>query len=334
MYFTEFWNWVELWIIALSIGSVIVFAYRYVMTDRLLKIFAKSGGNAYMKFQGVAYWNEILLYMIGLLVFWATLKFIKLLRFNKVMGLLGSTLRYASKSLVSFTLVFAIMFFAFVQCFYLIYNASLETFSNIVLTAEECLQMMVGKFNFGEIVQASPILGTFMFFIYMIVVFFILLTMFVTIINEAFAAVRDDIRKQSNEHEMVDFLVERFRQWTGIDTLVGGGSKGKRLAKLNNAKGLSHDPKVIEAQINNLPERLDRFLDCISQVYFQQDSLDSILTGHNGSGKKPVKDTNIQAALYGKNGSGKGYQGVNQNPNIFGVPGSNRDHQMPNVDHP
>ena len=174
------------------------------------------------------------------------MKFIKLLRFNKIMGLLGSTLRYASNSLLSFSLMFAILFFAFVQCFYLIYMATLETFSNVIFTAEECLQMMVGKFNFGEIVQASPILGTFMFFIYMVVVFFILLTMFVTIINEAFAAVRDDIHKQSNEHEMVEFVIGRFKQWTGINSLVAGFGRGKgKQDRLNNTKELSHDPRVI-----------------------------------------------------------------------------------------
>lgn len=64
-YFVQFWNWVELWIIAMSIGALVIFVYRYFMTDKLLKVFSKSGGNAYMKFQSVAYWNELMLYMIG-----------------------------------------------------------------------------------------------------------------------------------------------------------------------------------------------------------------------------------------------------------------------------
>jgi len=38
-----------------------------------------------------------------------------------------------------------------------------------------------------------------MFLLYMLVVFFILLAMFVTIINESFAAVCDDTSKQSND---------------------------------------------------------------------------------------------------------------------------------------
>jgi len=148
-YLTMFWSWVEIQVIVLSVVGTVIFVYRYVATLKLLNIFAKSGGNAYMKFQVVAYWNEVLLYMLGLLVFWSTIKFIKLLRFNKVMSLLGSTLKYASKSLLYFSIMFLIIFFSFMQFFYLTYNSLFKTFSTIVLTTEECLQMLVGKFDFN-----------------------------------------------------------------------------------------------------------------------------------------------------------------------------------------
>ena len=148
-YLTMFWSWVEIQVITLSIAGTVIYVYRYVATLKLLDIFAKSGGNAYMKFQEVAYWNEVLLYMLGLLVFWSTMKFIKLLRFNKVMSLLGSTLKYASTSLFYFSIMFLLLFFAFVHFFYLTYNSLFRTFSTLVLTTEECLQMLVGKFEFN-----------------------------------------------------------------------------------------------------------------------------------------------------------------------------------------
>jgi len=152
-YLTMFWSWVEIQVITLSIAGTVIFVYRYVATLKLLDIFSKSGGNAYMKFQVVAYWNEVLLYMLGLLVFWSTIKFIKLLRFNKVMSLLGSTLKYASTSLLYFSVMFFLLFFAFIQFFYMTYSSQFRTFSTIVLTIEECLQMLVGKFAFNVSTQ-------------------------------------------------------------------------------------------------------------------------------------------------------------------------------------
>jgi len=76
-----------------------------------------------------------------------------------------------------------------------------------------------------------------MFLLYMLVVFIILLAMFVTIVNEAFAAVCDDTSKQSNEYEMVDFMIARFKQWTGLPSLMSKlGKRNPADDELNNSK--------------------------------------------------------------------------------------------------
>jgi len=47
--------------------------------------------------------------------------------------------------------------------------------------------------------------------------------------------------------------------------------------------------------IDNFPDRMERFLNCISQVYFQQESFDAIVTGNDkATGKKLM-----QSAEYG-----------------------------------
>ena len=56
-----------------------------------------------MKFQFIGGLNETLTYIIGWLCFLSTLKFIKLLRFNKRMDMLGSTLRASGKNMAMFS---------------------------------------------------------------------------------------------------------------------------------------------------------------------------------------------------------------------------------------
>lgn len=63
-YFKEPWNWVELWIIALSLAALVIFFYRLIQTKALTKKFAETNGNAYIRFQYVAYWNELLIYLV------------------------------------------------------------------------------------------------------------------------------------------------------------------------------------------------------------------------------------------------------------------------------
>jgi len=73
----------------------------------------------------------------------------------------------------------------------------------------------------------------------MVVVFFMLLSMFITIINEAFAAVCDDVSKQSNEYEMVDFMISRFKHWTGLSGVM------RKLGKE------SSDDKLHDSEVSN-----------------------------------------------------------------------------------
>ena len=63
-YLQEPWTYVELIIISLSLGGVAIYIYRWLETKKLTKLFKETNGNAYMKFQYVGYWNEMLLYMV------------------------------------------------------------------------------------------------------------------------------------------------------------------------------------------------------------------------------------------------------------------------------
>ena len=227
-YFSEPWNWVELFIIALSIAAVVIYFYRWIMAEALTEIFARSGGNEYMNFRYVGYWNEVLLYLVGWLVFLATLKFIRLLRFNKRIGILASTLRYAAKSMFMFGIMFGIVFMAYAMFFYLIYFMELINFYSLISTVETLLQMLVGKFNFSAMQMSSPVLGPLFFFCYVVTVYYILVNMFLTILSEAFTVVRMNVSMQSNDFEMVDFIFNRFMQWTGLGGAAGakGGKVG------------------------------------------------------------------------------------------------------------
>jgi hypothetical protein len=59
---------------------------------------------------------------------------------------------------------------------------------------------------------------------------------------------------------------------------------------LNNAKLLPYSDPVAHnaALIDNFPERMDRFLNCISQVYFHHDTFDSVITGTDKTSGKSL----------------------------------------------
>ena len=135
-YFKQFWNLIEFSITAMSVTAVVIYFYRLISVNELTNYFEETKGNGYMKFQYVGYWSEIFQYIIGFLVFLATIKFLKLLRFNKKICLLASTLKESSNNLYHFSIIFNVMFFAFVQVFYLVYLRHLTTFKTFVRASE------------------------------------------------------------------------------------------------------------------------------------------------------------------------------------------------------
>ena len=143
----------------MSTTGIVIYFYRMFETNQLTEQFKESNGEDYIKFQYVAYWNEMFTYMLGWTVFFATLKFIKLLRFNKRMSLLASTLRNGAKNLLHFSIIFWIAFLSFTMLFFLMFMTIDIKYSTFVRSVVSLILMMMGKFDIYEMSMAEPVLS-------------------------------------------------------------------------------------------------------------------------------------------------------------------------------
>ena len=91
-YWNSYWSYVEWVIILTSASAVGMYFYKVYLTEEILKIFSKTFGNGYMKLQKVALIDEYYGYHLGLMIFAANLKVLKILSFNNKMSLLIFTL--------------------------------------------------------------------------------------------------------------------------------------------------------------------------------------------------------------------------------------------------
>ena len=64
-------------------------------------------------------------------------------------------------------------------------------------------------------------------------------------------------------------MMKRFRQWSGLQNLVGK-------QKANSQREELEQFAEYERQVQQFPERMDRFLDIISKAYFMTDNIDAI----------------------------------------------------------
>ena len=71
-------------------------------------------------------------------------------------------------------------------------------------------RIILGDFDFYAIEDANRILGPIFFVTYVFFVFFILLNMFLAIINDTYQQVKDDLATLGEANEMSSFLSERW----------------------------------------------------------------------------------------------------------------------------
>ena len=153
--------------------------------------------------------------MVGIVVFLATVQFLKLLQFNKKMSMPGDTITLASKDLKVFSFAFIIYFLAFTMFGFLLFGTTLYEFAGFVGAAESMFAFTLGSFDFEAMESSQKILGPIFFFLFIFIVYVGLMSIFLTIIADAFATVKEEVGSQTNDYEIVDFM------WKKIQGVIG-----------------------------------------------------------------------------------------------------------------
>merc|ERR1719510_2416442 len=164
--------------------------------------------------------------------------FFKYISFNKTMTQLASTLARCAGDVAGFGVMFFTVFFAFAQLGYLLFGTQVEDFSSFSNAIFTLLRTILGDFDFYALEKANRILGPIFFLSYVFFVFFVLLNMFLAIINDTYSEVKEEIAAQRNDFEIADY----FKR--GYNNMLGKVGKRSKLIdietalKLANADGL------------------------------------------------------------------------------------------------
>uniref|UniRef100_A0A1I8FY15 PLAT domain-containing protein n=1 Tax=Macrostomum lignano TaxID=282301 RepID=A0A1I8FY15_9PLAT len=213
-YFQDAFNVMDFVLLLVCCAEIGLFATR-IVAQKAVSYLLRTYPNKFVNFQWLILWQQMNQLFMGLIVFIFTIRFLRLLTFNRKMRMLGCVLQKAVKPLLHFGVVFGIMFFAFVQMGYLMFFCNVESFKTPIATVETLGVMTLNKFDFTTFIVGGGNLGMIFFFFYMLFVSFILINFFLTIILESFSAVKADWANVSNEYEIVDYAVSCIRSLFG-----------------------------------------------------------------------------------------------------------------------
>jgi hypothetical protein len=185
--------------------------YRINASSQVSEFFKKNSGYGYFKMQDIAFWNLVLNYSFAFCIAFGTLKFLKIFRFNAKISYLGLTLRNCAKELLGFGLMFILIWIAFVQLFHLFFQRTIFGFSTVLRSMVTGFQIMLGKFQLDSLIEADSTFGPIFYCFYNICIVFILLTMFISIINESFKIVRKSTKNKEYDYNLVNFIRNKFK---------------------------------------------------------------------------------------------------------------------------
>ncbi|KAK3737773.1 hypothetical protein QZH41_012212 [Actinostola sp. cb2023] len=214
LYFKDAWNYLEIAVLSFSIASVGFYFARLGMTKLTINNMKKTP-DSFVSFQYVAFLDEWVSATCSLAVFFSFLKFLRLLRFNRRMALLTQTLKQASKPLFYFFIYFSIIFLAYALFGFSIFSMSDKNYASFQRTIVTLFGMTLGEFDFHALMQANRIFGPLYFFSYVVLILFILMNVFLSIIVDTFNEVSRDVLKQGNDHEMLSFMIHSVKSNIG-----------------------------------------------------------------------------------------------------------------------
>ncbi|XP_015774864.1 PREDICTED: polycystin-2-like [Acropora digitifera] len=204
-YFKSFWNVLDIIVIFLGYVAIVFNLYRTVTVSDLLKGLL-ANNKQYANFDSLGFWQTQFNNMVAIAVFFAWIKVFKYISFNKTMTQLSATLNNCAKDVGGFAVMFFIIFLAYAQLGYLVFGTQVRDFSTFADAIFTLFRIILGDFDFHALEAANRVLGPIFFITYVFFVFFVLLNMFLAIINDTYAEVKSNIASQKSEFEIGDYF--------------------------------------------------------------------------------------------------------------------------------
>lgn len=210
-YFMQFWNLIEFSNIILSILVVIFYFWRSVLANSLSSRLPSKAPEIYINLQFTAMVDQFMTYAFALICFCVTLKFIKLLRFNKRISMLSITLKKAWFPLMMFGISYGVILLSCTIFSNLAFGRHLYGYRSLFSSFASVMSLLLGKFSYYQFENTNPTLGPAFFFGFNIFVNWIVMNMYISILNDVLSEVYADLNNRSNDLEVLSYMLGSFK---------------------------------------------------------------------------------------------------------------------------
>ncbi|MGH0125309.1 UNVERIFIED_CONTAM: hypothetical protein FKN15_022898 [Acipenser sinensis] len=184
-YFRSLLNLVDMSIILMSWTGMGLYISTLVLGDRLISEY-QGDRTRFVSFEQVVLVDSIYNYLIAFLVCLATVKLWHLLHLNPKLYLISSAIRRAWGELRLFLLIIVILIISYSITCNLLFGWSLSSYSTVSRSAITILCLLMGYFNYNEVLAVDHILAVVVIGSCIIFVVFIAVNLFVSVLLVSF----------------------------------------------------------------------------------------------------------------------------------------------------
>ncbi|XP_013391756.1 polycystic kidney disease protein 1-like 2 [Lingula anatina] len=212
-YFRQSWHYIVLGDLCLAFTSMVCFVLRTVYIIRAVEDVKNSGGH-FVGFDRVAIWDNAYTVTIAIDLFLATLQLFRPLTFNKHLAIVQSALNRAFIAVTTYMFIFGILLFSYAQALNLVSGQVISAFRTLPFAMLNLFGVMLGVLKYSHIMTAESFLARMFFTAFTMTMNFIILNMFISIINDGLTEVKGNEELQDYDEELAEHV------WTKLGSLV------------------------------------------------------------------------------------------------------------------
>ncbi|XP_073440661.1 polycystin-1-like protein 3 [Dendrobates tinctorius] len=224
-YFCQSRNLLDLCIIAICSANTALYIKRVYLRQRDVDRY-HADRTRFVSFYDTATIDSAQSYTIAFLVSLLTIKLWRLLNLNPNLHLITMTLQKAWNEISGFLLTILILLVAYSISCNLLFGWTISNYRTVTDSAVTIISLLIGIFNYDEVINLDPVLGSLLIFTCVIFLAFIIVNIFLSALLNVFSSERKNPTPYE-EKEIVDMLMLKLLGLFGVSKKAEQSSAGK-----------------------------------------------------------------------------------------------------------
>ncbi|XP_076075372.1 polycystin-1-like protein 2 isoform X3 [Mytilus galloprovincialis] len=210
--YRDLWHILDMLIIILFFICSIMYIVRWIMINAAMDEFEKNK-NKFVNFSHIASWDEIFNVFLAFTICLTTFRVMRILSYNERINQMGNVLSNVSRDLCGCFVISFLVYTAFILSGHLFFGRYLETYKDLFVSSTTLINAIIGRNSINDLFSIEPVLGRVYYFLFVLFLLWILMTMLNATLNVGITSVRQ--KHIESQYGFTDILLSVFGETVG-----------------------------------------------------------------------------------------------------------------------